>query len=175
MWIVHLDGCYWRLASSPFESRFGTIAQLNMVCWLEITAAFRVPVPGEYDVWWRMDMPSESAADFHCTWSASLYDENHRLLSALVEYEHAEKPAWSTEVIGKGWFHICIGRIQVPSHSTPTSIEIKLLGGNSTWFRDLKIDFAELRPVDANSPPLPHIPFIQLDSPPMDTPQVNID
>jgi len=164
MSIIHMGHEYWSLVQAPHESRFGTIAQLKMVCWLEATAVFRDPLPGMYELSWRMELPSESSTDFHCQWTGTLYDDQHRPLGPSVQYVQPRKPSWSKDVVGKGWFQISFGRIRISDQQRPSLLEMKLFGGNDMWFRDLKLDYAQCFPVDPSSSP-PPVPSVKLECP----------
>lgn len=165
MSIIHLPR-HWSLAPSEGESQYAMIAKLSSVCWLEITAHFNHVIPGSYDVIWRVEMPTESSANFHCEWTAIPYIEDKPVENVpQVRFSQKQDAEWSQALVEKGWCEITIGRLVIPDGlAVLPRVSVKMFGGNSYWFHDLKVDFAELRPVHPNSPLAEEYPVIRLDS-----------
>jgi hypothetical protein len=160
MYIVHMGTQYWVLEDSDGESRFPQIAMLRSVCWLEIHASFPNTLPGTYEIVWRLDMPSESAANFNCDWSATVKDPNDQILSLSVLMKHDKNPEWSQRLIQRGWFEITVGRIEVLADGS--SVTCSMFGGNPHWFYGLRLDYALLRPINPEENE-PEYPFIVLE------------
>ena len=163
MGIVHLPN-YWKLVDSQGESEYAMIAQLISVCWLEITAKFYNVLPGSYDAVWRIEFPTESSTDTQIDWTVAPVEQDAKTpLVEPVKFSHGKRADWTRPLINKGWFEVFIGRIEIPSSfGISPIVSARIFGGNHFWFRDLRIDYAALRPVNRDDP-IPPIPSIKLE------------
>jgi hypothetical protein len=69
MLICHMGDRYWRMIDSE-NSKFGRLAQLQSVWWMDVIAIFKGVPPGRYKVQWRLKVTSDAPiinTDFKAT------------------------------------------------------------------------------------------------------------
>lgn len=88
----------------------------------------------------RLDIPTEQAINLDCTWRVINVTNEQE----LIKFSHGKKDQIFLNQVGKGWKVFCLGNIFIQGNS---DIKIHLLGENKNWFRHLKLDWFQLRPI----------------------------
>jgi len=169
MWITWMDNNYWRMEESS-ESIFGEIAHLDNVCWLDIAAAFRISIPGVYDVFWRLRLSGESISEPQLVVkSKTLGDKSFVFTKGIQSY-----------MTGKDWVYMKVARLNIGTDGSKSSesvhktkilddkknpigdeyeipvgsedlheeIQVKMFSHSDEWKEGLDIDFIEFVPVN---------------------------
>jgi hypothetical protein len=157
------DAKYWGWSNSNGLSKYPRFAQLRSVCWLEVNGSFENVLPGRYKVVWRVEMPSQSSAKFECDWSAKVFDSTGQQCGVSSSFKHGESPSWAAQLIGKGWFRIVVGEIEIPATCLLNTVRVQMFGGNKWWFEGLRIDYVALLPAPIGATPrLVSTPFAEV-------------
>eukprot|EP01112_Ceratiomyxa_fruticulosa_P012163 TRINITY_DN3356_c0_g1_i2.p1 TRINITY_DN3356_c0_g1~~TRINITY_DN3356_c0_g1_i2.p1 ORF type:complete len:318 (-),score=70.79 TRINITY_DN3356_c0_g1_i2:36-848(-) len=168
MWITWMNDSYWTMQKSD-ESMYGEIAHLNSVCWLEITASFRISVPGTYDVIWRLKNQGDINEPQLIVKSKTMGDKSFVLTREIQSY-----------MSGNGWVYMKVARVEIGAKDSKSSLEpqrakiltadkkptgkeydilrgvedineeiqVKMFSGTGDWKSGLDIDFIEIVRVD---------------------------
>lgn len=59
MMIAHMGNQFWRMITSS-ESKYGKLAELASVWWMDVIAVFYGVPPGRYKVQWRVKVTSDA-------------------------------------------------------------------------------------------------------------------
>eukprot|EP00906_Rhabdomonas_costata_P019996 RCo029083 len=127
--IVWLNGQYWQRVSTSESPRYGEIAKLHSVCWLELNShPLTLPGPGLYYVSFRMKLEH---LNFHADWTVS--QDGHELLRLQTDVQYGPLRA----IVGQGWRYFTVGSIRARDTAP---ISVRIFGNNPGWCGGISFD-----------------------------------
>ncbi|KAK3805879.1 MAG: hypothetical protein J3Q66DRAFT_359901 [Benniella sp.] len=170
MLICHMGDRYWRMIDSE-NSKFGRLAQLQSVWWMDVIAIFKGVPPGRYKVQWRLKVTSDAPiinTDFKATLFGKDEDQSvaeepphaivlcPRTIQEFIEHTDSQTLKANRKPFRKVFRDFTIlelpGELIIENESQNVYLKIHNQEG---WKSGLFVDFARL--VDMDDPQKTHL------------------